>query len=307
MNKTPIFPESPKQTQWNLKESFNSGVRSPKGKKVAAAITRLAQTGKLDPILIQGFNQNGKWTFIDKLEGITADDLKDPKEYTAIANYKLPLEQTVRTDKDGNVHLLTNYIHLEEKETLKLPYKSIAGFLSIKNALYIEAPNLESVGGKLSLERARSLKAPNLKLVNGDLKTRMAEVVELDSLEEIKGELDIYYARKAELSKLREVESVKIAHVPIPNIKKILKHICLKSLKSIRESLESRNSWLSGTGTGTGASSTPKPPKTPSVKSSTHSSFSLLEEKEIIQFLVSQIKTKTLLEELRSTKNTLEM
>lgn len=209
--------------------AYTCGNKSEDGIKALAAIKKLKETSQVDPILIRGFNQNGTWSFIDKLEALTPS--KD--EYIFLANYKLPKEKRTRTDKDGNTHLLTNFIHTEQKEDLSIPYKSIDGRLIIKNVLYVKANQLEKINGTVRLERTKSLKAPKLKEVNGNLNATMLTSLDAESLTKINGELNIFYAHSAILTNLKEVKSLKLANLEPEKQKKIVRNLSLESLTTI--------------------------------------------------------------------------
>lgn len=218
-----MTPDIPKKTKWTEEESYISGNNCPKGKEALKAIERLVSSeGRdIDPIIVRGFNQNGRWTFIDKLEFLLPPD----HHQIFLANFTLPKVKRIREN-----NLLTNFIHTESKERLEIPYKSIEGCLCAKNSFYIQAPNLIKINGRVQLERAKSVKAPKLKEVNGDLNIRMAHLIDMPKLQSINGELDIFYARKAILPKLKELKSLKISHLDENAQEKLIKTLSLQSL-----------------------------------------------------------------------------
>jgi hypothetical protein len=227
------LPSNPKQTQWTLEQSCISGNKSPEGVKTLEAMKRLVESEgrEIDPLLIRGFNQNGRWAFIDKLEF-----LNPPSHlHNFIANFTLPRDKRCLNIK-GKTHLLTNYITAEEKEVLNIPYHSIGGCLIVKNSFYIKATHLEKVNGRVQLERAKSLKAPCLKEINGDLNIRMAHLIHMPKLTKVNGELDIFYARSADLTDLKEIESIKVAHLKAEEQETIIKNLSLQSLEGILKS-----------------------------------------------------------------------
>lgn len=230
MTKDTPLPTNPEQTQWTLEQSCISGNKSPEGVKALEAMEKLvgSEGREIDPLLIRGFNQNGRWAFIDKLEF-----LNPPSHlHNFIVNFTLPKDKRYLSIK-GQTHLLTNYITAEEKEVLNIPYHSIGGCLIVKNSFYIKANHLEKVNGRVQLERAKSLKAPCLKEINGNLNIRMAHLVHMPKLVKVNGELDVFYARSAELTNLKEIKSIKIGHLKAEEQETIIKNLSLQSLESM--------------------------------------------------------------------------
>lgn len=226
-----LSPKEPKETIWTNKASFLIGNKSPKGIEILDAISKLIKSkGKdIDPALVRGFNQHGRWTFVDKLEGLHPS----LEAQVFMANFKLPEEKRTMTDPNGHVHLLTNYIDSEEKETHNIPYASINGCLIIKNSFYIKAEILTKVNGRAQFERAKKIETPNLKEVNGDLFARMAVYIKAPKLTTVNGTLDIFYAKGTELNALRNLKAIKFSHLSIGDQTKLIKNLSLSSLAEL--------------------------------------------------------------------------
>lgn len=241
MPSTPIIPTTstipvptePLPTKWSELEDYKSGNKSEQGIQVLKAIETLVESEgrEIDPILLKGFNQKGRWAFISRLES-----LNPPNHHRIfLANFTLP-KNKICEKYDGKLHLLTNFIFSDEKEILEIPYHKIDGCLIVKNSFYIKANHLEVVGGKVQLDRAKSLKVPKLQEVGGNFSIRMAHVISAPLLKKVDGELDIFHARAAELPKLSEASSLKIANLKQESQESLVKNLSLDSLEKIIES-----------------------------------------------------------------------
>jgi hypothetical protein len=220
-------PEVPKETKWTREQSYTCGNNCPEGIKALEAIKRLVTSNgtEIDDCILRGFNQKGRWTFIDKLEF-----LNPPKEAQLfLANFTLPENRRTKVE-NNQTHLLTNFIFSETKENLEIPYASIDGCLLIKEASHVKAPNLLKVNGRVQMERAKTLKVPLLKEVNGDLNLRMARLVISPKLATVNGELDIYYAKSVSLPQLRNLKSLKFANLEEKDKKILLRGLSPQSL-----------------------------------------------------------------------------
>jgi hypothetical protein len=229
------IPQKPTKTKWVQEKSITHGNDSPKGKKVLEAIRALRDSGdprSIDPILIDGFNQKGRWFCIHGLEFLNPPD----EDYVFLANYTLPEELRTRKDNTGGLHLLTNYINTDTTETINIDYQSVAGSLIVKNSFYVNATNLKTVGADIRLDLARRLNTPQLKEVGNNLDARMASSIKTPALSKIGGELNIFYAKNAKFPKLTHVSSLKIQNLAVEDSQRIIKSLTLESLQKVLDS-----------------------------------------------------------------------
>lgn len=213
-----------------LKETVNTNFKlCQKVEEILEAIEHFKNEGLISPILLQGFTQYGNWIGIHGAEEIE-------KHSNLLLSHILPKKHRIRTDKDGNTHLLTSYRNLDKIQQIELPYKTIAGSIAAPYCKKLIAKSLTSVGGKVDLEHANEVDLPNLCNVGGFLSLPRIKSVTLPKLSKIDGVLNIYRAKILKAPKLKTIKHIRFENLSTNNKKSILKGLSLKSLNSIKSS-----------------------------------------------------------------------
>jgi hypothetical protein len=175
--------------------------------KFRKACTVFNNTGVREDILLEAYDQNGKFEAKPKAGGYGQTQFEE--EYIGNLKRRLEKEEIERVDPDGTRHLLTSYNGTGED----IVWKTIKGSVVIKGETKIEIPT-ESIGGSLLVEAPVTANA--LKTVGGKLVIRENGK---KSAKEGEEELKLRFAQfeAPALLKIQELE-IKQARVNLDNL-----------------------------------------------------------------------------------------
>lgn len=118
--------------------------------------------------------------------------------------------------------------------------KKIIGDLRAWQDTKLEAPQLTEILGDIIIEDSQSqeLSFPNIKQVRGSIFARRSKKIEFPKLEFVGEGINGFQANEVILPKLKSIKVLKLdfKKVPMPTIKKILRNLCDKSLRELKNS-----------------------------------------------------------------------
>jgi len=189
-----ILPQSKKE--WEFRDPANTffpmnTIKAKEwDKQVKQALTHYNRTAEIREILLQGFDQNGKW--ID-LQRQSDGEFFDEKLTEKISSFRIPRKDLTHTSETGEVTLRGSFV--SKSKTTVVRYDYVRGNLFACEAKVVEAPNLkivqesvlapvaniffapllQAVGSHLNASFATKFHAPKLESVGHDLTTRCCD------------------------------------------------------------------------------------------------------------------------------------
>lgn len=248
------------KTQWGDQHQWKDSVDD--------ALKTFEKTQTISPILLEWFDQNGKWIGIPWVN-LDVDEEK-------LSNYTLPKNQREVTDEFGQTHLLTSYRY-QYQECLELDYSSIGGSFEYYNydpdkpwldpkdqrrersPNILNFPHLQSIKGNFLVQDSWELKAPKLQIIGSHfsfggpnlnlpnlqhigsaIDAKKAQCLIAPKLEIIEGMLAATEAQSFELPRLKECSYLLLPKANEKDLKAILKNFPLENLLFLLKNIEPR-------------------------------------------------------------------